>query len=187
MTVSIPCSSYSHAIAVGAGTCVGCGHQVTSEERAALEARLAASNVEYRKAKSVVRRALTVALVTGLLMLALAGVYFLGAVSAELEDGDAAVSIPIVLQALVGIALVAVFVAGNRLPILVAPAAVLWLATLAVPFILAPGTALLGLASPGGVAVNLARIGVLMMLLHAIPAALRMKRLLGGNASPRAL
>ena len=145
------------------------------DERAALEERFAAANSDYRQARGTVARGLTIVLVSGLFSIALAAIRFVLGVSEPDSITSVAVSIG---PLLFGAILVTIFIVGRRAPALaLAAAAVLWLVALVLPFVVDPSRAVLGLASAGGVALSLARIGVMLVLARALPAALQMRRL----------
>ncbi|MBN1607667.1 MAG: hypothetical protein JW940_13605 [Polyangiaceae bacterium] len=57
-------------------------------------------------------------------------------------------------------------------------AAAVWSTSLVLPLLLAPAQTVLGIASPGGVALTLARLVVLFMLVRGVPASIQIRRLL---------
>ncbi|HET7543886.1 MAG TPA: hypothetical protein VFK05_28640 [Polyangiaceae bacterium] len=177
MTVSIPCEKCARPIGLAESACLGCGRPVTRDERAALEERFAATNSDYRDARTTVARALTVSLVSGLLTIAIVAIVFLLARMAS--DVDESAPILETLAPLVaGATMVAMFFVGKHEPILaLAVVTTLWFAALAAPFALSPLAGVLAMMSPVGLALALARIGVLLLLLQALPSAWRLEHL----------
>lgn len=164
--------------------CGGCGRKPSRDEQAALEDRFAAANADYRMARATVGRALTVVLVSGLLSMALAVIR----IALERAYSEPApLDTDTVAPFLDGAILVALFVVGRRAPMLaVVAASVLWLIGLIVPFVIDPATAALSIASAGGVVLGIARIGVLLMLVQALPSVWSMKRLRNASATNKA-
>jgi hypothetical protein len=79
---------------------------------------------------------------------------------------------------LLGLALVACWVGRRRYPALASITALLiWCASLVTPFLVSPALAVLGIASPTGLALALARLAVLVVLAGGVPAALQVRRL----------
>jgi hypothetical protein len=177
MTVSIPCASCSQQIRFGERVCPACGRPVSSDESAALESRFEATHVDFRDAKAFVLRGLTAALVAGLITVAIAGLR----VFLLLDSSETGIASPsptfAVVDLLLGLALVACWFGRRRFPALASITAFLiWCASLVAPFLVSPALAVLGIASPTGLALALARLAVLLVLARAVPAALQVRR-----------
>lgn len=176
MTVSIPCASCSQQIRFGKRACSACGRSISSEEATALESRFEAMHSDFRDAKAVVFRGLTAALVAGLLTIAIAGLRVFLTSTASDPDVEPSSVTPAIADLLLGLSLVACWFGRGRSPALTSITALLiWFAALATPFVASPALALLGIASPSGVALTLARVAVLVALARGVPAALRMR------------
>lgn len=178
VTVSISCDACSGNIGVGARACPTCGRALSQSDLRALEERFEATNTDYREAKGVVSRSLTIALVAGLLTLAVAAVRLVGAFTMDLGVEGGSVSVVALFDLLVGLVLVACSLAGKHLTARALTVAIaVWLGALVLPFVFGPAQAILHFASPRGVAVALARIAVLIALFRGIQAANAMARL----------
>ena len=177
MTVSIPCASCSQQIRFGQRACPACSRPVSSDETAALESRFEATHVDFRDAKAVVLRGLTAALVAGLMTMAIAGLrVFLTSNSSEtgIESPPLTSAIG---DLLLGLSLVACWLGRRRVPAVASITALLiWSASLVAPFLASPALAVLGIASPVGLALTLARLAVLIVLARGVPAALQVRR-----------
>jgi hypothetical protein len=177
MTVSIPCASCSQQITFGQHVCPACGRSVSSDETAALESRFEATHGDFRDAKTVVLRGLTAALAAGSITVAIAGLR----VFLMLDSSETGIASPsptfAIADLLLGLALVACWFGRRRFPTLASITALLiWSASLVAPFLVSPALAVLGIASPTGVALALARLAVLVVLARAVPAALQVRR-----------
>lgn len=182
MTVSISCDACSGNIGVGARVCPTCGRALSTGDLLALEARFEATNTDYRDAKGVVWRSLTIALVAGLLTLAVAAVRLVGAFTLEPAIEGGSVSVVALLDLLVGLVLVGCSFGRKRRTVLaLTVASAVWIGALALPFLVAPAHAILRFASPSGVALALARIAVLVALFQGMQAAKAMARLFAGS------
>ena len=183
VTVSISCDACNGAIGVGARVCPTCGRAVSKGDLLALEARFEATNTDYREAKGVVSRALTIALVAGLLTLAVAAVRLVGAFTLEPGIEAGYVSLTALFDLLVGLVLIACSLGRKQMTALALKVAIaVWLGALVLPFVFGPAQAILNFASPRGVAVALARIAVLVALFRGVRAANAMARLFEGRA-----
>lgn len=177
MTVSIPCASCSQQIRFGQRACAACGRAVSSDETSALESRFEATHVDFRDAKAVVLRGLSAALVAGLLTVAIAGLRLFLTSTATEPGSESSPITPAIADLLLGLFLVGCWIGRHRSPALASIAALLiWAASLAAPFLASPALALLGIASPTGLALTLARVAVLLVLARGVPAALRMRK-----------
>jgi hypothetical protein len=176
MTVSIPCASCSEQIRFGQRACPACRRPVSSDEANALESRFEATHLDFRDAKAVVLRGLTAALVAGLLTMTIAGLRVCLASSSELGF-EAAPLAPAVADFFLGLSLVACWLGRRRFPALACIIALLlWAASLVAPFLASPALAILGIASPTGLAFTLVHLAVLLVLAHGVSAALEMRR-----------
>ena len=179
VTVSISCDACSGNIGVGAHVCPTCGQALSTGDLLALEARFEATNTDYRQAKEVAWRSLTIALVAGLLTLAVAAVRLVGAFTMEPVIEGGSVSVVALLDLLVGFVLVGCsFARKHRTVLALTVAAAVWLGALALPFLVAPAQAILRFASPSGVALALGRMAVLIALFQGVQAAKTMLRLI---------
>jgi hypothetical protein len=176
MTVSITCASCSQPIRFGQRACSACSRRVSSEETAALESRFEAMHVDFRDAKAVVFRGLIAALVAGLMTMTIAGLRVL-LTSDTSDTGTASPPLaPAIADLLLGLSLVACWLGRRRFPALASITALLiWSASLLAPFFASPALAVLGIASPAGVALTLARLAVLVLLARSVPAALQLR------------
>jgi hypothetical protein len=184
MSVSISCARCSALVRPADAACASCGRQLTSDERTALEARLESSNADYRDARAAVTRALTVALVVGLMTLTLS---VLRLVLELASDIDVAATTPIAAvfgDLVVGCILVICFFAGRRFAVpSLAAASTVWFVTLLGSVAVDPSRAILRFASPAGVALALAKLMFLLVLARALPSGLRLKRLLKDSSA----
>lgn len=175
MTVAIPCTACAQNVPFGSRACPTCGHPLSSDERAALEARFEAMNADYREAKMLAFRGLAAALVAGLMTVTIAGIRVM-----LTSDANVAISPMSWISVAAGLALVAVWFVRHRVPTLaLAVALAIWSGTLALPLLLAPAAVLLGLASAGGVALTLARFAVFLLLVRGLAASIQIGRMLG--------
>ena len=182
MTVSISCDACSANIGVGARACPSCGRALSKGDLLALEARFEATNADYRQAKEVAFRSLTIAFVAGLLTLAIATVRLVGAFTLEPGIEGGYVSVAALFDLLVGLVLVACALGRKHMTALALTVAIaVWLGALVLPFAFGPAQAILRFASPSGVAVTLARIAVLIAFVQGIQAANTMARLFAGR------
>jgi hypothetical protein len=174
--VSVPCSTCGAPVEVQQVRCA-CGRFVTREVQDALERRFEASNAEYAEAKGTAVKALAVALVVGLFTIAIGIVRYAAAMSTEIHD-EVRIAEPLI-EVAGGVVLVVAWFYGKRepLPFLVIAIAQS-LVSFVTPFVVAKASALLQFASPLGVAVTLARVGVLLLLFRGVSAASRQRRLL---------
>jgi hypothetical protein len=172
MTVSIPCASCSQQRA-----CPACSRPVSSDETAALESRFEATHVDFRDAKAVVLRGLTAALVAGLITMAIAGLRVLLTSNSSETGIEAPPLTAAVADLLFGLSLIACWIGRHRFPALASITALLiWSASLLAPFLASPALAVLGIASPTGIALTLARLAVLGVLARGVPASLQLRR-----------
>jgi hypothetical protein len=177
MTVSIPCASCSQSITFGQRVCPACSRPVSSDETAALESRFEATHGDFRDAKAVVLRGLTAALVAGLITVAIAGLRVFLTISSSEPGIESPPLTFAIADLLLGLALVACWFGHHRFPALASIAAFLiWSASLVAPFLVSPALAVLGIASPTGLALALARLAVLVVLARGVPAALQVRR-----------
>ena len=176
MTVSITCASRSQPIRFGQRACSACSRRLSSEETAALESRFEAMHVDFRDAKTLVLRGLAAALVAGLMTMTIAGLRVLLTSDAS-DTGTASPPLaPAIADLLLGFSLVACWLGRRRFPALASISALLiWCASLLAPFLASPALAVLGIASPAGVALTLARLAVLLLLARGVPAALQLR------------
>lgn len=177
MHVSIPCPSCAQPIRFGQLACLACRRRLSSEEAAALESRFEATHVDFGEAKSLVHRGLTAALVAGSMtvMLALLRALLVGDASPpSSEPSPRAVAIA---DLLLGLLLVACGLGRRRFPALASVTALLiWAGSFLAPFVASPASAFLGMVSPLGIALTLARVAVLFLLARGVHAAFRMRR-----------
>lgn len=175
--VAIPCAACSATVALGSQSCAACGRRLSADERAALEARFEATSLDFRDAKTTFVRALAIALAAGLMTIAIHSMRLLTVISDPDLSASHAWGSAAGLAS--GVALVGCWFAKHHAPIsAVAAAAIIWLTLLLLPLVLAPIETLFRMASAGGVALNLARLAVLIMLVRGIQASTQMRRLL---------
>lgn len=150
---------------------------MSSEETVALESRFEATHVDFRDAKAVVLRGLTAALVAGLMTMSIAGLRVFLTSSTSDTGSESPPLAHAIADLLLGLSLVACWLGRRRLPALASITALLiWSASLLAPFLASPALAVLGIASPSGVALTLARLAVLVLLARGVPAALQLRR-----------
>lgn len=184
MTVAIPCASCSREISFGLRACPACGRSLSSDERDALESRFEATHVDYRDAKIAVFRGLAAALVAGLLTIAFASLRLY--LAADSESGFTSASARSAITDLVaGLVLTASWFGRTRIPISALGVAVLiWSASLVLPFMASPAETILRIASPGGLALTLGRLAVLLILVRGVTASFQMRRLRASAREP---
>ena len=179
MSVSIACAACSAPVRLGDTACRKCGRALSQDERIALEARFESTNTDYREAKLTVSRALTASLVVGLLTILFGSVRLVLELTSDAGFSFTSSSATAVVDLVAGLTLVTCFFGSKRsATVSLSIATAIWVSGVVLPIVAAPAQAILRLASPGGVAITLARLGVLLLLLQGIPAGIRMKRLL---------
>jgi hypothetical protein len=84
---------------------------------------------------------------------------------------------PVIADLLLGLSLVVCWLGRHRFPAVASITALLiWSASFLAPFLVSPALAVLGIASPAGLALTLARLAVLILLARGVPAALQLRR-----------
>jgi hypothetical protein len=145
-TISVPCDSCGAAIRFGRASCPACGALVSPELRRALEARLEASDSDFRELKQKARSASSVVLVLGALHLGLGAFIILVDRTATLaahEHWDAAIIAGGIVNGIIGIGMMTCFVWSRRAPgMAVAAGLAIWISANVVAAVLSPLTLL---------------------------------------------
>ena len=186
--VSVPCEACGTALGLHHRACPKCKAPMPRSLRTDLEARLAASDDDFRELVQRVERALTVVLVVGLLYVALAAISVAWDRTSDIvasEGGLASAFAYVAPNLLVGMALLACFAWSKRFALqgLVA-ALIVWVALEVIRVAVAPGLLLLMFLSFGSLAVFGAKLLVLVVLIRGVLAAIKRSRFLKRSAEP---
>ena len=179
--VTVPCAKCNVPVGIKDDVCPSCRAPVSRQLRAALEARLDASDEDYRDAKLTARRASAVPLVVGAVCLTIAGVLLYADLATDLGgQGLASTTVATCIGAAVlGLLLIACFVWTRRAPVAGLGAALaIWLVAIALAVGASPLQWLVhSFASLRGVLQLFATIVGLFILARGLAAALRVRRL----------
>jgi hypothetical protein len=179
LDVTVPCSSCTAPVGFPGRRCPRCGAGLSSDLRAALEARLEAADEDFRDARANVRTASSILLQLALITMAIGvGEYVLMATSgfdAPAERAEWAAEL--VLQLALGAVFLGCFAWVKDSPVLaIATGLVVWLGVQIAVTVALPLTAMpMGLA---GFLVAFYRLVVFVLLVRGLVAAVRGRALL---------